>query len=41
MRGELAAFVDTSVLVYALASDWPAQQRTASEIVERGFVEGC
>lgn len=40
MKGELAAFVDTSVLVYALAADQPAKQRVAREIVERGFVEG-
>jgi predicted nucleic acid-binding protein len=40
MKGELAAFVDTSVLVYAVAADQPAKQRVAREIVERGFVEG-
>jgi predicted nucleic acid-binding protein len=41
MKGELAAFVDTSVLVTALAADQPARQRQARAIVERGFVEGC
>jgi predicted nucleic acid-binding protein len=41
MKGELAAFVDTSVLVYALSADQPARQRQARAIVERGFVEGC
>jgi predicted nucleic acid-binding protein len=41
MKGELAAFVDTSVLVYALTADRPAQQKKAREIVERGFIEGC
>lgn len=41
MKGELAAFVDTSVLVLALAADHPAKQRTAQAIVERGFVEAC
>jgi predicted nucleic acid-binding protein len=41
MKGELAAFVDTSVLVYALAADHPEKQRVAREIVERGFLEGC
>jgi predicted nucleic acid-binding protein len=41
MKGELAAFVDASVLVYALAADQPARQRQARAIVERGFVEGC
>jgi len=40
MKGELSAFVDTSVLVYAVAADQPARQRVAREIVERGFVEG-
>ena len=40
MKGELTAFVDTSVLVYAVAADQPARQRVAREIVERGFVEG-
>ena len=41
MRGELAGFVDTSVLVYAVCADPPAKQKKAREIVERGFVEGC
>ncbi|MFL6193590.1 MAG: PIN domain-containing protein [Thermoanaerobaculia bacterium] len=41
MKGELAAFVDTSVLVHALAADQPVRQRQARAIVERGFVEGC
>jgi predicted nucleic acid-binding protein len=41
MRGELAAFVDTSVLVQAVCADQPAKQRTAKAIVERGFVEAC
>jgi predicted nucleic acid-binding protein len=41
MRGELAAFVDSSVLIYAVAADRPAQQKKAREIVERGFIEGC
>ena len=40
MKGELAAFIDTSVLVYAVTADQPAKQRVAREIVERGFVEG-
>ncbi|HEY0512561.1 MAG TPA: PIN domain-containing protein [Thermoanaerobaculia bacterium] len=40
MKGELAAFVDTSVLVYAVCADHPAKQRQAREIVERGFIEG-
>jgi predicted nucleic acid-binding protein len=40
MKGELTAFVDTGVLVYALCSDNPARQRQARTIVERGFVEG-
>ncbi len=41
MRGELAAFVDTSVLVYAVCADQPAKQQAAKAIVERGFVEAC
>ena len=41
MKGELAAFVDTSVLVYAVCADQPHKQRLARSIVERGFVEGC
>jgi predicted nucleic acid-binding protein len=41
MKGELVAFVDTSVLVYALAADHPEKQRVARDIVERGFLEGC
>jgi predicted nucleic acid-binding protein len=41
MRGELAGFVDTSVLAYAVSADHPAKQKKAREIVERGFVEGC
>ncbi|HEX4960238.1 MAG TPA: PIN domain-containing protein [Thermoanaerobaculia bacterium] len=41
MKGELVAFVDTSVLVYAVCSDHPQKQRLARSIVERGFVEGC
>jgi predicted nucleic acid-binding protein len=41
MKGELAAFVDTSVLVYAVCADQPAKQRAARAIVERGFVEAC
>ena len=41
MRGELAGFVDTSVLVHAVCTDQPARQKKARDIVERGFVEGC
>ncbi|HEX3554590.1 MAG TPA: PIN domain-containing protein [Thermoanaerobaculia bacterium] len=41
MKGELAAFIDTSVLVYAVCADHPEKQRLARSIVERGFVEGC
>jgi predicted nucleic acid-binding protein len=41
MKGELAAFVDTSVLVYAVCADQPHKQRLARSIVERGFIEGC
>jgi predicted nucleic acid-binding protein len=41
MKGEIAAFVDTNVLVYAVSTDDPRKQERASSIVERGFVEGC
>jgi predicted nucleic acid-binding protein len=40
MKGELAAFIDSSVLVYAVCVDHPVKQQVAREIVERGFVEG-
>jgi predicted nucleic acid-binding protein len=41
MRGELAAFVDTNVLVYAVSTDEPGKQERARAIVARGFAEGC
>ena len=41
MRGDLAAFVDTNVLVYAVSRDEPEKQEKARAIVERGFAEGC
>lgn len=41
MRDELAAFVDTNVLVYAVSTDDPRKQERASSIVARGFAEGC
>lgn len=41
MSVDLAAFVDTNVLVYAVSRDEPAKQKTAREIVTRGFTEGC
>jgi len=41
MSGELAAFVDSNVLVYAVSSDEPEKQKVAREIVARGFTEGC
>jgi predicted nucleic acid-binding protein len=40
MKGELTAFVDTGVLVYAVCADHPARQLQARTLVERGFVEG-
>jgi predicted nucleic acid-binding protein len=40
MSGEARRFVDTNVLVYAVAADEPEKQRVAKEIVERGFAEG-
>ena len=41
MSGDLVAFVDSNVLVYAVSKDEPEKQRKAREIVTRGFVEGC
>jgi predicted nucleic acid-binding protein len=41
MSADLAAFVDTNVLVYAVSRDEPKKQKTAREIVTRGFTEGC
>jgi predicted nucleic acid-binding protein len=40
MSAEARLFVDTNVLVYAVAADEPKKQKTASAIVERGFAEG-
>jgi predicted nucleic acid-binding protein len=41
MSADLAAFVDSNVLVYAVSDDEPEKQRRAREIVARGFTEGC
>jgi predicted nucleic acid-binding protein len=41
MSADLAAFVDSNVLVYAVSNDEPDKQRRAREIVARGFTEGC
>ena len=41
MKGELAAFVDSNVLVYAVSRTEPEKQKKARVIVERGFAEGC
>ena len=35
------AFVDTNILVYAVAADHPKKQKVARGIVERGFTKGC
>jgi len=40
MRGDLEAFVDTNVLVYAVSRDEPEKQEKAKAILERGFAEG-
>jgi len=41
MSADLAAFVDSSVLVYAVSNDEPSKQSSgAREIVARGFTEG-
>jgi predicted nucleic acid-binding protein len=41
MSADLAAFVDSNVLVYAVSRDEPEKQRQAREIVARGFADGC
>lgn len=41
MSGDLAAFVDSNVLVYAVSDDEPEKQSRARKIVTRGFTEGC
>jgi len=41
MSGDLAAFVDSNVLVYAVSKDEPEKQSRAREIVALGFTEGC
>lgn len=41
MRGDLAAFVDSNVLVYAVSRNEPEKQEKARAIVEQGFAEGC
>jgi predicted nucleic acid-binding protein len=41
MSADLAAFVDSNVLVYAVSDDEPEKQARAREIVARGFTEGC
>ncbi|MFL6237319.1 MAG: hypothetical protein ACJ76N_29610 [Thermoanaerobaculia bacterium] len=40
MSADLAAFVDSNVLVYAVSNDEPSKQSRAREIVARGFTEG-
>jgi predicted nucleic acid-binding protein len=41
MNADLAAFVDSNVLVYAVSDDEPEKQSQAREILARGFSEGC
>ena len=41
MKGDLVAFVDTNVLVYAVSDDEPEKQSRARKIVARGYAEGC
>ncbi len=41
MTGDLVAFIDTNVLVYAVSTDEPSKQEKARAIVERGFTDGC
>jgi predicted nucleic acid-binding protein len=41
MSADLAAFVDSNVLVYAVSDGEPEKQSRAREILARGFTEGC
>lgn len=41
MRGELIAFVDTNVLVYAVSQDDGEKHQRARHILEKGFTERC
>lgn len=41
MSADLAAFVDSNVLVYAVSDDEPEKQSRAREILARGFTDGC
>ena len=41
MRGDLVAFLDSNVLVYAVSRNEPEKQEKARAIIERGFAEGC
>jgi len=41
MPGDLAAFVDSNVLIYAVSRNEPEKQEKARAIIERGFAEGC
>lgn len=41
MSASLLAFVDSNVLIYAVSQDDPEKQKQASELVARGFTEGC
>lgn len=41
MSGDVEAFLDTNVLVYAVSEEEGAKHRLAAELVRRGFAEGC
>ena len=41
MRGDLVAFLDSNVLVYAVSRNEPEKQEKARALIERGFAEGC
>ena len=41
MRGDLVAFLDSNVLVYAVSRNEPEKQEKAKALIERGFAEGC
>lgn len=41
MSGEIEAFLDTNVLVYAVSRDEGTKHDKARQLVQRGFEEGC
>ncbi len=41
MSVEIEAFIDTNVLVHAVALQDPSKHRVAARLMKRGFEEGC